>query len=434
MAIPAGIIIMWDGSTSLPSGWVRETSLDGKFIKGTANGVDPNVTGGDTTHGHTPAAHAHPAAAHTHTGATATNNMNLGNQSTCCYWAPANHAHNYTTGSIGSTSSSETPALEDANSNPLHHTFIYIKSDGTPGGFPQHSSVLKANSTVPSGWIQHANSKGELAKGAAGSAAGGADGGATHTHASASHTHTSGNHAHSSSSVASYPQAQAGNSNSFPAQPGYYYHYIAHGHPLNITTSDGSTTSGAQTATSVAMPNDPAYRELRCLDKTSSGDEYLPGVIVMWLGTLSAAASLGWALCDGGDDLIGGTTPDMRDKFLMLANADGDIGGTGGAAGHAHASGGGHTHTGASHTHSTSVSTGASNWPNWTSGVKHGSGYPANPHSHALANMSSTTATLNTVDTTAANTADTQPPFRTVAFLSSPESALGIAPVFGVNF
>ena len=52
-SIPSGVIIIWPGDDDdIPSGWDSETSLDTIFAKGTANGVNPDVTGGATTHIH----------------------------------------------------------------------------------------------------------------------------------------------------------------------------------------------------------------------------------------------------------------------------------------------------------------------------------------------------------------------------------------------
>lgn len=58
-SIPAGLIAMWSGLLSaIPSGWALCDGLNGtpdlrsKFIKGSAAGIDPGVTGGSNTHTH----------------------------------------------------------------------------------------------------------------------------------------------------------------------------------------------------------------------------------------------------------------------------------------------------------------------------------------------------------------------------------------------
>ena len=58
MNIKNGIIFIWTGTNaSIPTGWSRVTSMDDKYLKGTANGVNPNVDGGATTHTHTSPTH-----------------------------------------------------------------------------------------------------------------------------------------------------------------------------------------------------------------------------------------------------------------------------------------------------------------------------------------------------------------------------------------
>lgn len=58
-SIPAGLIAMWSGLLSaIPTGWALCDGLNGtpdlrsKFIKGSAAGIDPGVTGGSNTHTH----------------------------------------------------------------------------------------------------------------------------------------------------------------------------------------------------------------------------------------------------------------------------------------------------------------------------------------------------------------------------------------------
>ena len=56
-AVKSGIILIWTGTNAaIPSGWERETDLDGKYPK--ASGAEaPNTTGGSHTHTHTATAH-----------------------------------------------------------------------------------------------------------------------------------------------------------------------------------------------------------------------------------------------------------------------------------------------------------------------------------------------------------------------------------------
>jgi hypothetical protein len=75
--VPTGAIILWDQSSSCPSGYIRVTALDGLFPRGAAT---PGGTGGAATHSHDishnhsvsvdPHSHAMP---HTHATGTTTN-------------------------------------------------------------------------------------------------------------------------------------------------------------------------------------------------------------------------------------------------------------------------------------------------------------------------------------------------------------------------
>jgi len=416
-AIPTGIIIMWDGThSSIPSGWVRETTLDDTFIKGTANGVNPNVTGGAATHTHTTDAnHTHVYTTHVHTGSTGgptngiarypeTNYVNAHGPS-------SSDGHGYTLGTIGGTSGTGAPSWDTVNSEPSHVEPIFIKSDGTPGGFPQDSQVFQNASTLYTGWIQHVASRGIFLKGAPTSSGdGGGTGGGTHAHTGTSHTHTYPNHQHGSATSGS-----VGSNVPPPAsRQGSVRETKPHTHTVSANSSGGGT-SGGQGDTMNSEANEPAYFGLWCLDNTSAGTSYLDSVIVMWLGTLSNIPT-GYLLCDGTEG-----TPDLREKFIKIATNSGDIGGSAGAVGHTH-SGGGHTHTSTSHTHTPYVNpAGAS--PGTYTAWRVGTHRPASDHPHPNPTISSIAPSLESTAMTINSNADTQPPFRTVAYLFTPEAS-----------
>tara|TARA_R110000824_G_scaffold9031_3_gene40828 strand:- start:4407 stop:5741 length:1335 start_codon:yes stop_codon:yes gene_type:complete len=444
MAIPAGVIILWDGiHSNIPSGWSRVTALDDRFPKGTLNATDPGANGGNATHTHGANSHTHVVATHTHTGASGTNNAQA--RANGSDWAPPDHTHTFTTGNANAsnvTSGGDASAWGNADNDPVHHKFIFISSNGSPSGFPQHSSVLKANATIPAGWVQHVDSRDNMLKSAASSNGnGGTDGGtSTHTHTSASHTHTSPNHNHAAFGTSSTGGTSGQSWYSSGSQN--EYHYINHNHTVTLSGSTGNAgASSAATGATNALTNDPSFRYLWCIDRTDSGDGYEEGVIVMWVGTLANAASTGYVLCDGSDDGLGGTTPDMRGKFVKIANTSGQIGSTGGAAGHQHTSGGGHTHTTATHTHPYTAGWSGASYPGWTSGLSNQyttGGRGVKPHTHSITSMSSVTPALNNATNMqngdAASTAEAEPLYHTVAFLSSPAAASGHVMLFGTNF
>ncbi len=54
------------------------------------------------------------------------------------------------------------------------------------------------------------------------------------------------------------------------------------------------------------------------------GDAFVTGMIMLWSGSTSSVPS-GWRLCDGG-----GSTPDLRDRFVVGAGSSYDVNATGG--------------------------------------------------------------------------------------------------------
>ena len=77
----------------------------------------------------------------------------------------------------------------------------------------------------------------------------------------------------------------------------------------NLTLDGASGTSG-QVLLSAGTGATPTW-----------GDAFVTGMIMMWSGTIATIPS-GWLLCDGTN-----STPDLRNKFIVAANAD-----SGGAA------------------------------------------------------------------------------------------------------
>lgn len=62
----------------------------------------------------------------------------------------------------------------------------------------------------------------------------------------------------------------------------------------------------------------------------TSGGGFVPvGGIIMWSGSATAIPS-GWALCDGARTSTGGTTPDLRDRFIVGASSVLAVGAVGG--------------------------------------------------------------------------------------------------------
>jgi hypothetical protein len=460
MAIPEGIIIMWDGDHSgWPTGWVRETGLDDLFIKGTADGVTPNVTGGNAAHVHAdPGNHTHTVAAHGH-NATSTEPVKIvnANNFNAEYGAIMmnNHVHGFssTNNVTGGTSSNPntTAAWDSQTTEANHFEPIFIKSDGTPSGFPQDSQVFSKVSTLPEGWAQHTASRGLFLKGAptgSGHGGGGSGNAGTHAHAGPTHTHTTVAHTPGGGNASAgglgywYNNSYTGTwTNSGPYTNNRDSGNDTHTHSTAFAADD-SGTSGTSPDATANETNSPPFFTLWMLDNQSAGTDYpeLEGIIVMWLGSLTddVVTTDGWELCDGTDNGWDSSTntPDLRGKYIKVATSSGDITGTGGSAGHDHDAGG-HTHTTGGHTHTANLGQSPNNNPGqWRVNVS-GDRFNVSPHAHQTpANQSSSSSpVLESGGGAAATTSDTQPAFRTVAFLHMPEAAAGGGAVmFGTNF
>jgi len=124
--------------------------------------------------------------------------------------------------------------------------------------------------------------------------------------------------------------------------------------------------------------------------------DLLPGMILLWHGSIASIPS-GWALCNGSNG-----TPDLRNRFVVCANADDSgvakstiLGGalqTGGAVGH--------THTGTTDGH-------AHNIYGYLD-VEEGPGYPV---------VEDNTSTEYETDTFTTDSEDEVPPFYALAYI-----------------
>lgn len=347
--IPDGFIVGYTGTNaSIPSGWSRVTSLDGRFPRGSSSTVS-GATGGTSTHSHTTPGHTHHINSHTHSvgGSTGTSNANttsarFNGASQAQADQPHSHTRQANTGTGGAaTSGSDAPGTDAANNIPAAREVIFIESDGTPNAFPV--GVLAYSAEDISGWTDDATSSGRYLRGAATAGDGGASVGSnTHAHTVASHTHTGVTHNHSLGATGlSNPLSsiEAGDGSSQPEW------LPRHTHPMTVGSSaSGSTNSSDGGVTGSASLEPPNYR-LRIVRNTAGGLQIR--VIGLYVGDASALPAT-MVRCDGSSG-----TPDLRNWFPRDRGAD-SIGTTGGTTSHDHTTGN-HSHTMPSHTHTTSV-------------------------------------------------------------------------------
>jgi len=400
MIAPNIILMLDDDHANIPSGYTRETTLDSKYIKGTANATDPNDTGGNSTHTHTGvSSHNHALNAHTHTGTSGARN---GGASVL---APSgsgvsqlNHTHTYTTGAKSGGDASSTTANYGAFSNdPNYYTVIFIKASAYTT-IPNNAIVL-GSATSRSGLVFHSASANKFLKGAGTGANAGSTGGSTTNVHNINHTHTVNSHTHASANTnGASSQASGTNASPWNVPSGSHYH--------TATVGAGTQAINAYTNLTTTETVEPAFTTLNAF-KNESGSGKMPtvGDIALWLGTL-ATIPVGWKLCDGSDG-----TPDMRGRYYKNPSSA-SASTTGGSNTHSHASQG-HTHTSnGGHTHSVSFGNQSAKWQAPGGSILSNK----DEHNHLTANSNSTTATYASGNTSA-NSSNNEPEYRTVAFI-----------------
>jgi hypothetical protein len=282
---------------------------------------------------------------------------------------------------------------------------IFIKSDGTPGGFPSNA-ILYANAAPPTGWAiadgtaSTSNAVNKMLRGPVAGADGGGTGGTGDVHAHTQiHTHAT-SHAHAAT-VASFDSGNPDMGGS-----GFSTSKDPHDHTMTPATDSTAVSSATDTSTNGSLV--PAWLKVLPVQNKTGGVSHRKGLIAMWLNPLSQIPGT-YQLCDG---TLG--TPNMvSGNYVMGAASTGEIGNTGGSTTHGH-TGAGHLHTSQPHNHAeatTSFAGLAGTGPSF--GLSQDS-----DHSHTSGGNSSAVALPNTGSTTPTVTAATNSPTHiTVAFI-----------------
>jgi hypothetical protein len=339
MALPTGVIFIWTGTNaSIPAGWTRETTLDGKFPKGTSALTNPNVTGGNSTHTHTSAGHTHTMDNHTHTITIAACNPNGNSDNGGSVMAANQHTHApFTSGAVTSASiSTESATYSAVSNNPPYYEVIFIKPSTPAGGLPDQAigfsddTGFTNNTGKYNGYYQcdgnnsTPNLTGKYLRGAStGANAGGTGGSTTNVH-ELTHTHTV-SHAH-----ATVTSPASGGIGARTSGGGWIQN---HTHDVGLNASTTAPTTNPTLTTSETV--EPSHKIINTI-QNRSGTAYTPvGIIGMWLGTLSTIPS--------NFELV----TSMADYYPKINTSS--LGTTGGSNTHTHASQS-HSHT-VSHTH-----------------------------------------------------------------------------------
>lgn len=407
--IAPNVILAWPGTNAaIPTGFSRETSLDGKYPK-SSGGEAPNTSGGSNTHSHTATAHGHTANSHTHSVSLNHVSSGSGNADSGGTQAVAdNHGHNAT--SIGNMSGGSLQntvvTWSSVNQEPPYYELVFIKAD-TFGLVPDdvigfwNSATIPDNFNFTDGLNGTVDLRNKYPKGAATSGdAGGTGGALTHAH-TVSHGHTANSHTHSGTSLGQNSGTRQGQPN-VGSQANQ-----SHTHSVTLNAATDTVSNYTKTDAGSSDTVEPAYKKVLALQNTSGNLVTPPiGLIAMWLGSISTLPA-GWYLCDGTKG-----TPNLQDKFIKIANDTSEIGNAGGSNTHSHSSIS-HTHT-ATGTHTHSGSTSGPSAIASKSGQEN-NGWTSSTHTHPLT-VGATTATYTNTNIDC-DTVDNQPAYLTVAYI-----------------
>lgn len=395
------VIIIWPGTNAaIPSGFTRVTELDGKYPKGTADGVDPGDTGGASAHTHTSTAHAHALGAHTHSYTSSGGDGGTGTAQSGSGVMWKDHVHTGNTGAIsGGTTNSTAVTYGSVSNDPPYYEVIFIKASGYQA-IPDDAVLFINDSSIPDGFAQHSAANNKYYKGAATSGDSGATGGSTTNTHDISHTHTTNTHTHANAGSNTSGSAQYATNDSADIGAAASHTHTA---VTSSATQGINSYSGSLVTTETV---EPEHTKLLAIQNTSGLTKMpIKKMVAMWDGLL-ADIPFGWQLCDGSNG-----TQDMRGQYVKNAPTGANIGETGGSNTHSHAAQS-HSHTGsAAHTHSVALSS--------ISGTKNKTGSGNNvaeTHGHPSFTSNTTLANYNSANTTA-NSSSNEPPYYTVAFI-----------------
>lgn len=400
--VAENIILIWSGTNAaIPSGYTRETTLDGKYPKGAASSADGGDTGGAATHTHTSSGtHTHTLDGHEHTitfGTGTGGGRNTGTSAQNAISTAHTHASIATTGTSGGGLSAVSVTYASVANDPPYYEVIFIKSDGT-AQVPDDVIALYDKTNIPSGWGLCDGTSGSpdltdryLRGASAGGNAGGTGGSTTNIHA-LTHTHTVSTHTHTNGASA------AGSGTSLATQSGSELAAKTHTHTPSLDAATDTVSTASVTCTETV---EPSYKKLIAI-QNQSGSESLPlGIIGLWIGTL-ASIPAGWEVVTS-----------MQGYHLKLGTSV-QIGDTGGSNTHTHTDDS-HTHTGShDHTANNVTHTAAYGTSGTSTGAATGTPYGSVTY-HTVS--ASTVATTYSSATTSADSSSNEPPYVTAIFL-----------------
>lgn len=423
--LPKLSIMMLTQVLNVPDGFVEQSSLNGKYLKGITTAVtDPDVDIGNATHTHTSDGdHSHngTVASHTHSGTSPTG-PNDSAQSGFGSGVNFSHTHGVSSDSQAAAEASTDGAhTHNAFTNDLEHRTItfYKKTDTithmSRKSLPRDLSLFYSKTGTLDGLAALADYIGKHIKGDATPGTNAGDN--NHEHDSQIHNHPVdiGAHEHVLSFGGSGSSAVGGSGGVTKASGG-------HSHSSNTAATTAKSSTPVTSGNSSGHQHDdinhePLFKTLQLLQVNSvkmSNVGVPKNCILLWLDTIALLDLVaGWQVSDGTNDTI-----DMLDIYPK-GSATPDT--TGGDDEHTHSEDtASHSHTGASvgHSHSTTGSSGlaSSTFSGNTGGVS-----SSNDHVHSPGTVSTQAAQTITVTDGASNhdhgAENSEPEAKTVAFI-----------------
>lgn len=412
--ISPNVILMHVGAhAAIPSGYTRETDLNGKYLKGAPAETGGGNTGGNANHTHTSPNHTHTAVnSHTHTGNSATNTHQSGHSDAdgSTTWE-GSHYHTYSISTILATTVDTVAVTYSSIANdPPYYTVIFIKAGGYQA-IPANAVLFLNDSVVPTGFTQYANLDNKYPKGAADEEDAGDSGGSTTNNHTITHTHST-THSHggqTNGATGGNTSGQTG-SNNPKILNNSHTHYATL--PTETITSEDNSSIGNQAETV-----EPLYKKLMAIQNTSGAARLpLPKMVAMFLGAYNAIP-IGWKVCDGSKGTL-----DMCNYFVKCASTGAEIGNSGGSNTHIHAAQA-HNHVIGSHTHTiANLPPSTQNWASSRGTTYHAAWDVTDNPAHDGSVTDAQTGSTTNANTTA-NESDNQPAYVETIFI---EFAFGI--------
>jgi hypothetical protein len=358
--IPNDGRLLWAGTdATIPSGWLRDTSFDGKQLQGGGSGFTSPGNGGGASHDHVMPAHTHGGSSHSHSVTSSTYTQvgfaTVNGSVLPTIWSPAaKQAHFHSRqSSVTATlayldSAAITLSTESHGAPSVQPVLIKPTGATSPQYIPSGTNLFTDEPTPQVGFAVDIAFSGYFVS----IMTGGNDASTTgiysdtHQHTTSGHSHAFPTHTHGSiTGTAANPRQEITASSPSPPKS-----YITRSHHRWLLNSANAGIASIESPGSDAVANDPLYTRLLAIRNTDGDIEPPSGVVIMFVGDVGDIPD-GWTLMDG----TLGSLVSCIDRQVKCTSDSSEIGDTGGSNEHTHVMA--HVHSMVtSHNHAIAVS------------------------------------------------------------------------------